>query len=401
MMGSYPVSIVRAQFPSLREGSALFDGPGGTQVPERVARAIRDALVAPVSQRGTHNFFSRGADRIVNAARAAMGDFLNVAPEGVVFGRSATQLTFDFATAIGDLLQPGDEIVLSRLDHDANVAPWIEVAARRGAEIRWIDFDQDTGDILTEDVARVITSRTRLVALTAASNLFGTRPDISAVAELAHGAGALFYVDAVAYAAHHLIDFEQMGADFVVCSSYKFCGPHLGILGARPEMLERLHPRKLRPSSDQVPERFELGTLPYELLAGLTATVEFLADLAPSAGARRERLVRSYDALHQHESELLGVLLAGLADIPGVRRVGSPAASTPTVLFTIDGIRVDEACRRLGDREIAVGGGLFYAHEAAKWADLGDGGIRVGLAPYTTIDDVERLLTGVRELAAR
>lgn len=400
-MDNYPVSAVRAQFPSLRAGSALFDGPGGTQVPERVADAIRDALLAPVSQRGMHNFFSRGADRLVNAARAAMGDFMNVAPECVVFGRSATQITFDLAVAIGDLIHAGDEIVLSRLDHDANVAPWVEVAAARGAEIRWIDFDRDTGDILLDDVARVLTSRTRLVALTAASNLFGTRPDIAAVAELVHEAGALFYVDAVAYAAHHLIDFERMGADFVVCSSYKFCGPHLGILGARAGMLERLHPRKLRASTEQVPERFELGTLPYELLAGVTATVDFLADLAPSAGTRRERLVHSYDALHRHESELLDTLLAGLSDLSGVHRLGSPTTSTPTVLFTIEGVSVEEACRLLGDREIAVGGGLFYAHEAARWADLGEGGIRVGLAPYSTVDDIERLLAGVRELADR
>ncbi len=401
VMETYSVSRVRAQFPSLSAGGALFDGPGGTQTPEPVARAVRDALVAPVSQRGTHNRYSRGADGIVNAARSAMGDFLNVAPEAVVFGRSATQLTFDFARAIGDLLEPGDEIVVSRLDHDANVAPWLDVAADRGVTIRWVDFDRRTGDLDAEDVARVITSRTRLVALTAASNLFGTCPDIPAISELVHEAGALFYVDAVAYAAHHLVDLEEMGADFVVCSAYKFCGPHLGVLGSRRQTLERLQPRKLRPSTDNVPERFELGTLPYELLAGTTATIDFLADLAPTEGTRRDRLARSYEALHRHESELFEVLLTGLLEIPAVKRVGSPAVGTPTVLFTIDGVPVDEACRLLGDRGIAVGGGLFYAHEAGAWADLGEGGIRAGLAPYTTSDDVRRLLDAVRELADR
>lgn len=398
-MSTYPISSIRAQFPSLRQGSALFDGPGGTQTPERVAAAVRDALVGQVSQRGLHNHFSRGADRIVRSAREAMGDFLNVAPEGIVFGRSATQLTFDFSTAIGDLWEAGDEIVLSRLDHDANVAPWLAAASARGVNVQWIDFDPTTGDVSLDDVARVIGPRTRLVALAAASNLLGTVPNITAIAERAHAVGALLYVDAVAYAAHRLIDLEQLGVDVIVCSSYKFCGPHIGILGAQPELLEQLHPRKLRPSSDQVPERFELGTLPYELLAGVSATVEFLADLVPSAGTRRERLVHSYRGLHEHEEALFEVLLVGLSGIPGVRRIGSPSDATPTVLFTIDGVAIDDACVRLGERDVAVGGGLFYAYEAGNWADLPDGGIRAGLAPYSTIDDVNRLLAGVRELA--
>ncbi|MDQ4215614.1 cysteine desulfurase-like protein [Microbacterium capsulatum] len=400
-MPAFPVSRIRAQFPSLREGSAFFDGPGGTQTPECVAAAIRDALVAAVSQRGRNSHFARGADRIVNAARAAMGDFLHVSPEAVVFGRSATQLTFDFSAAIGELLDSGDEIALSRLDHDANVAPWLAVAEAKGLQVRWIDFDRTTGEISLDDAARAITPRTRLVAIAAASNLLGTTPDIAAIAGMAHEVGALVYVDAVAYAAHELIDLDRMGADFVVCSSYKFCGPHLGILGSRPETLQRLHTRKLRPSTEQVPERFELGTLPYELLAGVTATVEFLAGLVPADRSRRERLEASYRAMQHHEDALRDRLLTGLDAIPGVTRIGVPPAATPTVLFAIDGVPVDEACRVLGDREIIVGGGTFYAYEAARWADLGDGGIRAGISLYTTVDDIDRLLSGVRDLASR
>lgn len=399
-MSSYPIADVRAQFPSLREGSALFDGPGGTQTPDRVSAAIRDALRSPVAQRGTHNHFSRGADRIVRAAREAMADFVGGVPEGIIFGRSATQLTFDMASAVGGLLHPGDEIVLSARPRRQR-RPLARGRGRAGGlEVRWIDFDRDTGDIPVQAAARVIGPRTRLVAIAAASNLLGTVPDIAAIAGLAHDVGALVHVDAVAYAAHRLVDLEALGADLLVCSSYKFCGPHLGILAGRPATLERLHPRKLRPSTEQVPERFELGTLPYELLAGVTATVEFLADLAPSGGTRRERLAFSYEALHGHEAALFGVLVDGLAEIPGVRRIGAPPSRTPTVLFRIDGISSDAAAVRLGEREISVGAGLFYAYEAAGWATaLEDGGIRAGLAPYTTVDDVNRLLRGVRRLA--
>lgn len=398
MSSTYPLSRVRQQFPALRTGSALFDAPGGTQTPTRVADAIRDAMVSPVSQRGRNNYSEQNADRIVRGARAAIGDLLNVDPRAVFFGRSATQITFDMARAVARRLGPGDEIVASRLDHDANVRPWVLAAELSGATLRWIDFDRETGDLTVDDVRRVLSDRTRFVAVTAASNLYGTAPDIAAIAAAVHAVGAEIYVDAVAYTAHELVDATALGADYIVCSPYKFCGPHIGVLGSNVEKLEALVPDKLRPSTMQVPERFELGTLPYEFLAGVTETVEFLADIIPGDGTRRERLERSYAAVAQHEHALFKRLVDGLAEIDGVERVGAPRTHVPTVLFRIDGRTTAEACAALGRADVAVMGGSFYAIEAEDWADLRDGAVRAGIAPYTSVEDVDRLLHAVRAL---
>lgn len=398
MSSTYPLSRIRQQFPALRTGSALFDAPGGTQTPMRVAQAIHDAMLSPVSQRGRNNYSEQNADRIVRGARAAMGDLLNVDPQAVFFGRSATQITFDVARAIARRLSPGDEIVASRLDHDANVRPWVLAAELSGATLRWIDFDRETGDLTVDDVQRVLTERTRLVAVTAASNLYGTAPDIAAIAAAVHAVGAEIYVDAVAYTAHELVDVSALGADYIVCSPYKFCGPHIGVLGSSVEKLEALVPDKLRPSTMQVPERFELGTLPYEFLAGVTETVEFLADVIPGDGTRRERLSRSYAAIAEHEDALFEQLVAGLAAIDGVERVGAPRTHVPTVLFRVPGLTTAEVCAALGRADVAVMGGSFYAIEAEDWAALGDGAVRAGIAPYTSSEDVDRLLTAIRSL---
>ncbi len=395
----FPIQQVRSQFPALRTGSALMDGAGGTQMPLSVADAIRDGALSSVAQRGTQNHLSANADRTVRAAREAMADFVNADPRGIVFGRSATQLTFDIATAFAKLLSPGDEIVVSRLDHDANVAPWLLAAELSGATVRWIDFDPGTAELTVEHAAGAIGPATRLVALTAASNLFGSCPDIAAISELVHEHGAMFYVDAVAYAPHRLVDFEALGADLLVCSPYKFCGPHIGVLASRPEILEQLHPNKLRPSTEEVPERFELGTLPYELLAGVTAAVEFLAGVIPSSGTRREQLVRSYEGLHAHEQALVERLRDGLAGIEGVHRIAVAGRTLPSVLFSIDGISPLEASARLGEQNVVIGGGLFYAYEAGLHAGLGEGGLRASMAPYTSLDDIDRVLREVGALA--
>ncbi|HZE48174.1 MAG TPA: cysteine desulfurase-like protein, partial [Jatrophihabitantaceae bacterium] len=267
----FDVRAVREQFPALAEGAAHFDGPGGTQVPRVVAEAVAGALTSAVSNRGRGTASERRADDIVQAARTAVGDFVGLDPRGIVFGRSMTQLTYDFARTLAKRWRPGDEVVVTRLDHDANIRPWVQAAAAAGATVRWVDFDPDTGELSAGDVAAALSERTRLVALTAASNLIGTRPPVREIAELVHAAGALLYVDGVHYAAHSLVDLSGLGADFFVCSPYKFCGPHLGVLAARPERLESLVPDKLLPATDEVPERFEFGTLPYELLAGSTA----------------------------------------------------------------------------------------------------------------------------------
>jgi cysteine desulfurase family protein (TIGR01976 family) len=398
---SYDVAAVRAQFPALRAGTAHFDGPGGTQVPESVARAVAITLMSPIANRGSVTAAERTADDIVLAARAAIGDLLGADPRGIVFGRSATQLTFDMARTLAAGWGPGDEVVVSRLDHDANVRPWVRAAEAVGATVRWVGFDPATGELTAADVAEVLTDRTRLVAVTGASNLIGTRPPVAEIAALVHGAGALLAVDGVHLTAHAPIDVAALGADFFTCSPYKFLGPHCGVLAAAPSLLETLTPAKLLPSSDEVPERFELGTLPYELMAGTTAAVDFLAGLSPAEGSRRERLVAAMTALEEYEDDLRAHLEAGLVALPGVRLWSRAAHRTPTLLVTFDGHDAAEAYRFLAVRGVNAPAGSFYAIEASRWLGLGDsGGLRMGLAPYTDRDDVDRLLAGLREFLA-
>ena len=282
-MNGYDVAAVRAHFPALKEGAAHFDGPGGTQTPDTVAAAVSDAMTSAVANRGTVTAAERRAESIVAAARVAMAELLGLDPGEIVFGRSATELTFMVARTLAAGWGPGDEVVVSRLDHDANVRPWVLAAESVGATVRWASFHPSTGELAVDDVAAVVGPRTRLVAVTAASNLIGTRPDVPALASVAHEVGAQLYVDGVHATAHVPTDVPASGADFWVCSPYKFLGPHLGVLGARPSILAPLRPWKLVPSTDSVPERFELGTLPYELLAGTTAAVDFLADWPQSS----------------------------------------------------------------------------------------------------------------------
>src|ERR1700754_661188 len=262
---AYDVSAVRAHFPALSAGNAHFDGPGGSQVPDVVADAVAGALLSPLATRGRVTAAERAADEIVLRARAAMGDLLGADPRGVVFGRSMTQLTFDLARTLAAGWWAEAEVVVTRLDHDANIRPWVQAATAVGARVRWVDFDPATGELNEDDVAAVLSSRTRLVALTAASNLLGTCPPVRAITDLAHEAGALTFVDGVHFTAHASVHLDALGADFYACSPYKFLGPHCGVVAAAPALLEELRPQKLLPSPDVVPERFELGTLPYEL----------------------------------------------------------------------------------------------------------------------------------------
>ncbi|MET7272570.1 cysteine desulfurase-like protein [Streptomyces flaveolus] len=391
------IDAIRAQIPALKSGTARFDAPGGTQTPQPVIDAVAEALAAPLANRGRTTEGERNADRIVTGARAALGDLLGTDPRGVVFGRSATQLAYDLSRTLARTWAPGDEVVVTRLDHDSNIRPWTQAAKTAGATVRWADFDPATGELLPEHIEAVLSPRTRLVAVTAASNLIGTMPDLPAVARLAHGVGALLHVDAVHYASHAAVDLAALGADTLVCSPYKFLGPHLGVLAARPEFLETLRPDKLLPSGDAVPERFELGTLPYELLAGATAAVDFLADLVPGVpGGRRERLIASFAALEAHEDALRGRIERGLAGLDGIAVYSRAARRTPTLLFTVAGLRPAEVYRLLAERGIDAPAGSFYAVEASRHLGLGDeGGIRVGLAPYSSAEDVDRLLTAL------
>ena len=397
---SYDVAAIRAQFPALAEGAAHFDGPGGTQTPEPVARAVAAALTAAVANRGTVTAAERRAESIVAGAREALADLLGADPRGIVFGRSATELTFHLSRTLAAGWGPGDEVVVSRLDHDCNVRPWMYAAEQAGASVTFVDFDPKTGELTPEHLSAVLSERTVLVAITAASNLIGTRPDLPALAGLAHDVGAQLYVDGVHETAHVLPDLQASGADFWVCSPYKFLGPHCGVLAARPETLEPLQPAKLLPSTDEVPERFELGTLPYELMAGATAAVDFLADLVPQqTGTRRERLVTSYAALEEHEERLLSRLEASLRQLPDIRIYSNAARRTPTLLFTVDGVDNHVVRQHLADLGVNAPASHFYAWEASHHLGLGaGGGVRVGLAPYTDDSDIDRLLVGLRTL---
>ena len=400
---TYDITAIRSQFPALAAGTAHFDGPGGTQTPQPVIRAIADAMSQPLSNRGRIAPGERNADVIVTGARRAMADLLGADPSGIVFGRSATQLTYDFSRTLAKTWGPGDEVVVTRLDHDANIRPWVQAAEQVGATVRWADFDPATGELTADDIRAVLSERTRLVAVTAASNLIGTRPAVAEIARLAHEAGALSYVDGVHHAAHTLVDLERLGADFFVCSAYKFLGPHHGVLAARPELLETLRPDKLLPSTDAVPERFELGTLPYEFLAGTTAAVDFLADLDPSAtGTRRERLTAAFTALEGHEDGLRTQIDKGLAALDGLTIHSRAADRTPTLLMTFEGRSTTEAYAFLAERGVHAPAGSFYALEASRHLGLGDtGGLRVGLAPYNDSEDVDRLLSGLSEFLTR
>ncbi len=387
------VTGIRAHFPALQHGAAHFDAPGGSQTPDAVADAIRDTLLSPLANRGTSTAAARNAEQVVHACRRALADLLDVQPDDVIFGRSMTALTFDMSRAISADWRPGDEIVVTRLDHDGNIRPWVIAAARAGATVRWVDFDPATAELPLENIDAQLTSRTRLVAVTAASNLIGTMPDVAAIADRAHAAGALLYVDGVHYTPHATVDFAELGADFYACSPYKFFGPHCGVVAGRPELLAALRPDKLLPSPDRVPERFELGTLAYELMAGTTAAIDFIAALTDAAGGRRERLRASMGAIARHEDALRDTIESALRQLPGATIHSRARRRTPTLLVTFTGHDPAEISAFLAERDINAPAGSFYALEAARHLGLGAaGGVRIGLAPYNDANDVDRLI---------
>jgi cysteine desulfurase family protein (TIGR01976 family) len=389
---TYDVAAVRAHFPSLSGGVAHFDGPGGSQTPDVVARAMHDTLTGPLSNRGSITAAERNADAAVVGARQAVADLLGADPTGIVFGRSMTQLTMDLARTMAKEWGPGDEVVVTRLDHDGNVRPWVIAAEAVGATVRWADFDRATAELDPATIDDLLSERTRVVAVTAASNLLGTMPDVRAIADLVHDTDAVLYVDGVHYTPHTFVDVEALGADFYACSPYKFLGPHCGVVAGRFELLEKLRPDKLAPSSDQVPERFELGTLPYELMAGTTAAVDFLASLVPGDGSRRERLQASLAAVGAHEDRLSKRVDEAVAALPGTTIWSRAARRTPTLLATFDSHPVADVYAHLGAHGVNAPAGTFYAYEAARFLGLDEGGLRIGLAAYTDDADVDRML---------
>lgn len=402
------LDAVRAQFPAfdrVLDGTpaAYFDAPGGTQVPIVVADAVRDYLLH--HNANTHWAFptSVETDAMIGRARAAAADLLGADAGEIAFGNNMTTLTFHVARALGRNWGPGDEVIVTELDHHANVAPWQALVRDRGITLRTVPLSADQCSLDMAAFKSLLGPRTRLVAMGAASNAIGTITDAVPVAELTHAAGALLYTDAVHYAPHELVDVRAMGSDLLACSAYKFCGPHVGILYVRAGLAQSLDVPKLEPAPDSAPERFETGTLNHEGIAGVEATVNFLAGLGGMAGSRRERLRRAYGWLHSQGEELFARLWNGLAGIPGVTLYGHPPAGhrrTPTVAFTLAGVPSSEVARALATRGVYVSDGDFYATTVVQRLGLGGNGlIRAGCACYTSADEVDRLIAGVREFS--
>ena len=401
-----PVEAIRAQFPALARQHygkpvAYFDGPGGSQVPQMVADAIADYLLH--HNANTHWSYPTSAetDAAIAGARQAFADFFNASPSEVAFGNNMTTLTFHVSRALGRKWGPGDEVVVTELDHQANVAPWRALAKERGVTIRSVPFDPKTGELIWSELERAVTAKTRLVAVGAASNALGTVSAVRDAAQLAHAHGALCYVDAVHYAAHQVIDVKAMDCDFLACSPYKFYGPHTGVLYARADVMAALDVPKLDPAPDTIPDRVETGTQNHEGIVGAGAAVEFLASLAPGA-TRRERLVRTMSGLHARGDALLSQLWGGLTAIPGVRCYGPPPGRprTPTVSFVVAGVPSAEVARSLAREAIFASNGNFYATAVVeRLGHTRHGLMRAGCASYTTADEVERLLDGVRRIA--
>ena len=408
------ISWVRSQFPALAQTvngqpAVFLDGPGGTQVPQRVIDAISNYLKQ--SNANTHGAFatSERTDAVIDKARGAMADFLHCHPEEVVFGPNMTTLTYALSRAIGRELSAGDEILLTRLDHDANVSPW-RALEEKGVKIQFADINESDCTLNMDDLARKITDRTKLIAVGYASNAVGTINPIHEIVRLAHQHGALVYVDAVHYAPHGPIDVAALGCDFLVCSTYKFFGPHMGVLYGEDEYLERFRPYKLRANSDDIPGCWEWGTLNTECIAGITACVDYLADLGRQAShavsGRREALLSAYSAIQQHERELLEKLVAGLKAIPGSKLYGiqDPRrfdSRCPTVAVRIDGHRPRELAEKLGRQGFFTWDGNYYAIGLTERLDVErDGGfLRIGLAHYNTQEEVMRFLGALGEIS--
>lgn len=396
---------VRSHFPALgrRHGgqpAAYFDGPGGTQVPRQVVEAMADYLYQ--HNANAHWAFptSHETDLVIAGARQALAEFLNASPLEVAFGANMTTLTFHLARSLGRRWGPGDEIVVTELDHHANIDPWRALERERNVTVRVARMVPETGQIDRDDLLRQITDRTRLVALGAASNALGTINDVAGVARLAHDAGALVFVDAVHYAPHRLVDVRAWGCDFLACSAYKFYGPHVGVLYGRHDLLQDLDVPKLLPAPDAAPARLETGTQNHEGMAGAAAAVEFLASLADGA-TRRERLQDAYSALHERGMAQTERLWRGLAEVGGIRLYGPPPSEprTPTVSFTVAGMPSVEVCRRLADRGLFASHGDFYATTAVARLGLGrEGLVRIGCACYTTDEEIDRLLDAVHRI---
>jgi cysteine desulfurase family protein (TIGR01976 family) len=396
---------IRKCFPALERTHnghrvAYFDGPGGTQAPRAVVEAMNDYLYH--HNANTHWAYptSEETDEIIDSARCVLAEFLNAAPNEIVFGPNMTTLTFHLARALGRGYERDDEIVVTELDHHANVAPWRSLERERGVKVRTVRMIPETGELDWDDFSRQLNGRTKLVAIGAASNALGTINDVQRAGEMAHSLGAQIFVDAVHYAPHELIDVRDWNCDFLSCSAYKLYGPHIGILYGRYDLLGSLDFPKLLPAPDTAPERAETGTQNHEGIAGAAAAVDFLASLATGA-TRRERLHAALRELHKRGDALTRQLWNGLREVKRVRLYGPPpgTARTPTIAFTVDGVPSIHVARKLAERGVFVSHGDFYAMTVIeRLGQAAHGVVRAGCACYTTSEEVDRLLAGVRQI---
>lgn len=399
------IEEIRAQFPALNRiykgfPVAYFDGPGGTQVPLSVVEAMSDYLF-------NHNANSHWAypssaetDEIILNSRRAFADFLNCSADEIAFGQNMTSLTFHLARALGRDFTADDEIIVTELDHHANVDTWRSLEKERGVKIRVVPMDIESGTLEFAELENLLNPKTKLLAIGAASNAIGTMPDVKKACELAKANNTLSFVDAVHYAAHKLIDVQDFGCDFLACSAYKFYGPHIGILFGRKEIMETIDFPKLRPAPNYAPERAETGTQSHESIAGAGAAVDFLASLSKGE-TRREKLQNSYAEIHSRKKELFKMLWNGLGETGGVTLFGqNPAAKrTPTIAFTVKGFDARNVTEKLAERGVFTSHGDFYASTVVKKLGLQNQGlVRAGIACYTSADDIERLIEGVKIL---
>ncbi|MER5387593.1 cysteine desulfurase-like protein [Saccharopolyspora sp. NPDC002686] len=401
----FDVEKVRAQYPALADGRAWLDGAAGTQVPQPVIDAVSDAYRIGMSNVGGPYESSRRAGGVVAEARAAVADLVGAPdPACVVFGPSMTALTYRFAAALADGWRPGDEVVVTQLDHDANVRPWVQHAQRAGATVRVAELDPATGELPAQRVTDLIGERTKLVAVTAASNVLGTMPELRTITDRARQVGAISYVDGVQHCPHAHVQLAELGADLYATSAYKWAGPHLAaVVAGDAWTLENLHPDKLKPSPDTSPDRFELGTNPFAAMAGVVAAVEHLAELdADADGSRAERLAVSRRAVLAHEDALARTLFDGIAALDGVVRYGAPQGPcTPTAFFGLRDLEPSAVAERLAERGLNVSHGHSYAWEVVHALGIGPkGGVRASLSHYTNESDVRRLLDALGDLTA-
>ena len=412
----FDVAWVRSQFPALSESvngqpAAFLDGPGGTQVPHKVILAIRDYLQHSNANTCGAYATSRRTDAVIAGARAAMADFLGCDADEIVFGPNMTTLTFALSRSIGRELGPGDEIVVTHLDHDANVSTWRSLE-ERGVTVRFADIQENDCTLDMQHLARQITAKTKLVAVGYASNAVGTINDVKEVVRLAHQVGALAFVDAVHYGPHGLIDVRAIDCEFLACSTYKFFGPHMGVLYGKREHLKRLQPYKVRALVNEVPNRWEMGTLNHECIAGITACVEYLADLGRHVNSkstnRRSALISAFQTIQAYERTLAERMLRGLLDIPGLKVYGITdlqklANRTPTFAVRVDGHTPLELATKLGDGGFFTWDGNYYALNLTERLDVEKSGgfLRIGLVHYNTAEEVDGVVAALQAITQR